>query len=613
MSPSPGRRHLPTSQGHDRYRGRRDRACHARDGWLTSPSAGVSTAARYSAATISSSALIPVTNVTVCNRPPTSDPIRFAPRAASFRSAAANDRMKTIPLKSIGRLVSRPDHQRLRRVGQEREPRQVEEVEPHARQHEQGVDRRQRQSREPARRSRFASRIITMTPEMMTAFTTQVLPSTTAALLMFCTSSSMNAAPRKKKCQLAPVPTAPPRRVVPSRSPAEGEQHRPEAAASRKYRARERRLLQVDVRPVVGRRRGRAGQFAAAARRLPLPDQLRQLRVGGDAPLDRVRLSPATNITPPQPYPLTARGTPAARGRTPPRSAPPCGRRCTASGLEAQHHHAAGLEQRRGLRDALRRVDVVVEPGVGHRRRRVRVEQTERDHVELLGAGGEVGAGVVVDHHALAGRSTASRGGIVCPIVDDAGSISTATTRSTPFRSVPAASLPLPAPTISMLSAPGASFSGQVVLRVPRWPAGIDPGRRPPLPGAGRSSPGMPCVVHGDECPSRHVPRDPPLAGRASSRMPTLSVVGRAASGVADAEFLIRRPMSFLVTGFEYTGTPATATIPAKSRTSTRRDRPPVPANTSVPAANRANHATGGNQAAGQHVQPDAQQGCRTR
>ena len=43
---------------------------------------------------------------------------------------------------------------------------------------------------------------------MMTAFTTQVLPSTTAALLMFCTSSSMNAAPRKKKCQLDPAPPA---------------------------------------------------------------------------------------------------------------------------------------------------------------------------------------------------------------------------------------------------------------------------------------------------------------------------------------------------------------------------------------------------------------------
>ena len=37
--------------------------------------------------------------------------------------------------------------------------------------------------------------------ETMTALTCQVLPSTTDALLMFCTSRSMNAAPRKKKCQ----------------------------------------------------------------------------------------------------------------------------------------------------------------------------------------------------------------------------------------------------------------------------------------------------------------------------------------------------------------------------------------------------------------------------
>jgi hypothetical protein len=32
----------------------------------------------------------------------------LAPIAQSFRSTAVNDRMKTIPLKSIGRLVSAP-------------------------------------------------------------------------------------------------------------------------------------------------------------------------------------------------------------------------------------------------------------------------------------------------------------------------------------------------------------------------------------------------------------------------------------------------------------------------------------------------------------------------
>ena len=36
---------------------------------------------------------------------------------------------------------------------------------------------------------------------MITALTCQVFPRTTDALLMFWTSSSRNAAPRKKKCQ----------------------------------------------------------------------------------------------------------------------------------------------------------------------------------------------------------------------------------------------------------------------------------------------------------------------------------------------------------------------------------------------------------------------------
>src|SRR5689334_12708809 len=62
----------------------------------------------YRAATIRSRALIPVTNVTDCKRPPTSAPIRLAPSAASFRSTSANDRTNTIPLKSIGRLVNSP-------------------------------------------------------------------------------------------------------------------------------------------------------------------------------------------------------------------------------------------------------------------------------------------------------------------------------------------------------------------------------------------------------------------------------------------------------------------------------------------------------------------------
>ena len=46
----------------------------------------------------------------------------------------------------------------------------------------------------------FARSTITSTPEMITELTHQVLPSASEALLMFCTSSSRKAAPRKKKC-----------------------------------------------------------------------------------------------------------------------------------------------------------------------------------------------------------------------------------------------------------------------------------------------------------------------------------------------------------------------------------------------------------------------------
>src|SRR5262249_28997959 len=65
--------------------------------------------------------------------------------------------------------------------------------------------------------------------------------------------------------------------------------------------------------------------------------------------------------------------------------------------LEAEHDDAAWVQQRPGLLDALARVDVVIQPGVGHGRRRVRIEQPEGDDVEPLGAGGEERAGVVVD------------------------------------------------------------------------------------------------------------------------------------------------------------------------------------------------------------------------
>src|SRR5262249_18562406 len=80
---------------------------------LTRVCGRVSKAATYSPVTISSNALIPVKNVTVCNKPPASEPSRFAPSAASLRSAAANERMNTTPLKSIGRLVSAPTNSAL--------------------------------------------------------------------------------------------------------------------------------------------------------------------------------------------------------------------------------------------------------------------------------------------------------------------------------------------------------------------------------------------------------------------------------------------------------------------------------------------------------------------
>ena len=53
--------------------------------------------------------------------------------------------------------------------------------------------------------NRFASKIMTMIAEIITALTDQVLPNATAALLMFCTSSNMNAAPKQKKCT-GPLP-----------------------------------------------------------------------------------------------------------------------------------------------------------------------------------------------------------------------------------------------------------------------------------------------------------------------------------------------------------------------------------------------------------------------
>ena len=76
---------------------------------------------------------MPITNVTDWSRPPTSAPIRFAPSAWSFRAARANDRMKTMPLKSIGRLVSEPTSTALVAHGQEGEPGDVDEVQRQAR------------------------------------------------------------------------------------------------------------------------------------------------------------------------------------------------------------------------------------------------------------------------------------------------------------------------------------------------------------------------------------------------------------------------------------------------------------------------------------------------
>ncbi len=65
-------------------------------------------AAIYRPATINSKALIPVTNVRDWSKPPARAPKRFAPKALSFSATAENDRMKTMPLKNIGRLVNPP-------------------------------------------------------------------------------------------------------------------------------------------------------------------------------------------------------------------------------------------------------------------------------------------------------------------------------------------------------------------------------------------------------------------------------------------------------------------------------------------------------------------------
>ena len=59
-------------------------------------------------ATMSNNALIPVMKVMDCSNAPTKAPIRFAPRALLFSCATAKERTNTIPLNSIGRLVSDP-------------------------------------------------------------------------------------------------------------------------------------------------------------------------------------------------------------------------------------------------------------------------------------------------------------------------------------------------------------------------------------------------------------------------------------------------------------------------------------------------------------------------
>ena len=52
------------------------------------------------------------------------------------------------------------------------------------------------------------------------------------------------------------------------------------------------------------------------------------------------------------------------------------------------------------------------------------------------------------------------------------GSISTATTRGTPLRSAPAASFPVPAPTINMLFGAGWKRTGRSYCEYPRCAAG---------------------------------------------------------------------------------------------------------------------------------------------
>ena len=164
---------------------------------------------------------------------------------------------------------------------------------------------------------------------MMTAFTTQVLPSTTAALLMFCTSSSMNAAPRKKKCQSDRPQAADrlPRLESPHARRRTAAPARPRAGSTAPGCVG---VLEVDVRPVVGRqlvscRSARIGCLACHSRDRARPAAGRR-RCGRRTVCS---LSPTTNISPaPAVAVAAARGTRAARGRTPRPMPSPCGRRC---------------------------------------------------------------------------------------------------------------------------------------------------------------------------------------------------------------------------------------------------------------------------------------------
>ena len=85
---------------------------------------------------------------------------------------------------------------------------------------------------------------------MITALTTQVFPKATDALLMFWTSSSRNAAPRKKKVPMGTLPAA--EYLLQFETPLAVQNHADHQHGQQVEQHGNTAVLEVDVRPVVG-------------------------------------------------------------------------------------------------------------------------------------------------------------------------------------------------------------------------------------------------------------------------------------------------------------------------------------------------------------------------